>query len=300
MNIFFVITIVGSIASIIGLFLPADRPRTRVIHVVYGLAIVLLATTSIYYFQKTEKMSSVNKSVNLLLDNFTMEYTSEGFVNAVLVFLEVNKEVYPDAYNRAKRLYDDDSIISMTDKAFTLKGLLQGIKDVGPTRPTESIQNSSIVMQVVLSLFVLVMGFFLRDIYEWIKEVLKRRKPKLVVSFKCEHHRTYGTFPRNYEFRNHLALENLDEENLYYIKVYLIDAESGSEKELITKDRLKPDEKVDIKDSRVISYGDKGNDPNEAKKMLPRIFTLPSYRVEYENHDEQKYEIHKNISDGSI
>jgi len=51
MDFVIVLGIVGSIASIVGLFLPAQSTQQRTIHVIYGLGVFIVASSAVYYQQ---------------------------------------------------------------------------------------------------------------------------------------------------------------------------------------------------------------------------------------------------------
>ena len=292
MNINLVITIAGSIASIVGLFLRAPESKTnRVIQVIYGLSIAVFIGIAIINYQKPENVDNPINSVNVMLDDIDMKYTNEGFVNGALVFLEANDESFPDAYKRANEIYNDSTITSMVDKKYAIMGILQGIKDVAPNDSKHSFLPGTVVSKILISLFVVVIGFFLRDVYEWIKIYVKNKKPKLSLRHEAKINRVYGTNPRNYEFASRLSLQNIDEMNLYNIQIVLIDKDSSTVNEVALIDRLKPDESFVYKDSITLPYGEKGHEPEVVEKLLPRIFTNPTIKVKYENGDDQKYEI---------
>ena len=61
------ISIVGSIASIIGIFLPAQNRRARAIHVVYGIVITVLAAGVIWYKQETIALQRIERQASQLV-----------------------------------------------------------------------------------------------------------------------------------------------------------------------------------------------------------------------------------------
>lgn len=143
MDLFLVLSIVGSAASIVGLFLPASSLKQKLIHVIYGLAIAGLATTAVWYQQKLSRANDVSRQARELIEARRMEFTNEGFIQAALAFLEKNKDLYPDSYSRAQELcrlhkcfssaYSDEVRSSLShgyelsDAASALAGLLRGI-----------------------------------------------------------------------------------------------------------------------------------------------------------------------------
>jgi len=154
MDFVIVLGIVGSIASIVGLFLPAQSTQQRTIHVIYGLGVFIVASSAVYYQQQlssvNEKLSRVN-SVEIAAKTLVKEenqYTSLGFIQASLAFLEKNKDLYPDSYARAQEIckmsqclgsiegieWDSAKTLNykylIIDASYAMKGLLRGISEI--------------------------------------------------------------------------------------------------------------------------------------------------------------------------
>ena len=135
MNLWIIIGAIGSIASVVGLFLPTASKNQRLLHVVYGLAIAALASISVWHWQQHQRSMSVEKAASTLVGH-ARAYTSEGFIQAALAFLEKNKDLYPDSYVRATTLVeecrctgseDESSGTKAIDVSYALRGLLRGI-----------------------------------------------------------------------------------------------------------------------------------------------------------------------------
>jgi len=142
MEVIISIGVVGSVASIIGLFLPANRWQIRAMHVIYGLVIAILASLVISYQYKFNREHGIERAGYRLLQKEGM-MSHEGFINACLAFLEKYRNDFPDAYIRAQKICDlNESFISphrkvsgesfdhassITDVAYELSGLIEGI-----------------------------------------------------------------------------------------------------------------------------------------------------------------------------
>jgi hypothetical protein len=96
--------IVGSVASVIGLFLPLQSKNQRIIHALYQLAIIAFAIVAVWYWQANQRVHKVEQAATRLLNNSNFDFTSEGFIQAALAFLEKNKDLYPDSYTRAQEI----------------------------------------------------------------------------------------------------------------------------------------------------------------------------------------------------
>ncbi|MBL7980771.1 MAG: hypothetical protein JNL52_03075 [Flavobacteriales bacterium] len=135
MDTIIVLGVVGSVASIIGIFLPAKGWRHRVVHVVYGLAIAGLGVGIMDKSKELDRINDVERAAQKMIADFDMNYTYNGFIQASLAFLEKNRDLYPDSYARAKALCESHDCWSNNgaepvEIAYTMKGLLSGIATI--------------------------------------------------------------------------------------------------------------------------------------------------------------------------
>jgi hypothetical protein len=126
--------ILGSIASVVGLLLPASGVKQRFIHCVYGLAIIVLAYTTVSYQETIDRVASIERTATKMVMDHNGSYTNLGFVHASLAFLEKNRDLYPDTYARALKMcaqYKCDSpegdSVELVTLSFTMRGLLKGL-----------------------------------------------------------------------------------------------------------------------------------------------------------------------------
>lgn len=137
-----VIGIVGSIASIVALALPASTKSQRFIHAAYVLLIVAISTTAVSYKTELSRINSAEKSANALIKDRRMNFTDEGFNMAALSFLEKYKDLYPDSYSRASELCKNNGclknqhreganslshVYSQINVSSALEGMVKGI-----------------------------------------------------------------------------------------------------------------------------------------------------------------------------
>ncbi|MGE4299106.1 MAG: hypothetical protein AB7E47_13875 [Desulfovibrionaceae bacterium] len=134
MNFWIILGGVGAVASIAGVFLPAQSRHPKLIHIVYGIAVVAMTTVAVSYWQETQRVRSVERAASALIKNVSFDYSNAGFVQAALAFLEKNKDLYPDSYARAQKMADDckDSKdpFQIGSLASALKGLFKGISAI--------------------------------------------------------------------------------------------------------------------------------------------------------------------------
>jgi hypothetical protein len=160
------IGIVGSVASIVSLFLAKPDLKSRVIHAAYSLFIVIIAGSAVVYngsvLQRLEKANSETQQLQeklFIFQSRTLEakklldargYSStddtgknRGFILAGFSFLEKNRLLFPDMYELVKKMSDGAKITQfsgniatqeyydekhrMADAAEAMAGILRGI-----------------------------------------------------------------------------------------------------------------------------------------------------------------------------
>lgn len=137
------IAIVGAIASIIGLLLPAKGWKAKITHIIYGLVIVLLSIGYVNYDRKLDRINAVERSAKRLIEGRSHNFTNAGYIQAVLTLLEKYQDVHPDAYARAKEIcvahdcnmseYKKEGVEALRhswgliELAYQIDGILQGL-----------------------------------------------------------------------------------------------------------------------------------------------------------------------------
>jgi len=163
------IGILGSIASIVSLFLAKPDLKSRVLHAAYSLLVVIIACSAVIYnsaaLDKLQQAASENRRLEerlrivesrgreakKLLDSRGYGSTTDagknrGFILSGLAFLERNRDLFPEMYNLAKKMASDGVRITefagsigtqayfdeqkrMTDGAEAIASILRGISD---------------------------------------------------------------------------------------------------------------------------------------------------------------------------
>lgn len=72
-----------------------------------------------------KRIKNIHKSASQLVTKHNHDFTSDGFIQAALTFLEENKDIYPDAYIRATIIYETNK--DKINVSYALKGMLNGI-----------------------------------------------------------------------------------------------------------------------------------------------------------------------------
>lgn len=146
--------ILGSFASIISLFIPASR-WSQLIHAAYVAFIVGLVLTFVTYqksvneqLSELDRIKRIESQADALLKprDLSTSGNKAGYALAVLAFLEKNKKLYPDTYERAEALSKNagctkaerqsgndamDHFSRMQDVSAAMKVLLQGVSTLG-------------------------------------------------------------------------------------------------------------------------------------------------------------------------
>ncbi|MFA6282733.1 MAG: hypothetical protein WC633_01235 [Desulfurivibrionaceae bacterium] len=137
-----VIGIVGSVASIIALALPASSKSQRIIHAIYVLLIVGISSAAVSYKTELTRINSAERAAKALVTDRRMNFSDEGFNMAALSFLEKYQDLYPDSYKRASELCENNGCLtnqyaeganslnhaySQINVSSALEGMLKGI-----------------------------------------------------------------------------------------------------------------------------------------------------------------------------
>ncbi|RBN49474.1 hypothetical protein DR980_13615 [Flavobacterium psychrolimnae] len=93
---------------------------------------MILSAWIVYQNSKINKIERVSKSAHLLIEQKSMEFTSEGFTLAALSFLEQNKNDFPDSYERANKIFEtydksEERNSNSVSTASEMEGLIKGI-----------------------------------------------------------------------------------------------------------------------------------------------------------------------------
>jgi hypothetical protein len=129
-----VMTIVSGIVTLVAFSLALRASSTRFLHGFYILVIVLAVSYGEYEYLKNARMHDTIAAAKTLTTHWDMNYTEKGYVHAVLLFLETNKDLYPDVYARDTQEYNDikgkpDEDRKIIDLAYAFDGDVKKIAD---------------------------------------------------------------------------------------------------------------------------------------------------------------------------
>ncbi len=127
------LSIIASVASILGLIISIVKDQRLIIKIILTLSFISFSGTSIYIahiHNELDRKEAIEKSAHALINN-KVSTSYRGFVYASLTFLEVNKDLYPDTYKNAIKIAEDmessTSIYAEMDAASAMKDILYGI-----------------------------------------------------------------------------------------------------------------------------------------------------------------------------
>ncbi len=144
------------------------------------------------------------------------------------------------------------------------------------------------IYTIIYTLGIGLFGYFLRDIYNFIKKkFIKGDTPKTSLRYSYRHKSTSGTYPRNYSFNSKILFKNIDTEPIYDVKIYQIKAEETIL--LKSLDSLPPNQELILEDKIEIPFGDTGSQPKEAEKTLPVDFRTPNVHVKFQSKNGHKF-----------
>lgn len=137
MDIIVILGIVGSIASIGGVYLAAPNPRSRLIHAIYGFLFVVLAGYLVYYYQRDAEVAKLEIGIERLFQSTQYGQDERGFMLASLALLEKHKDRFPETYMAAKQLCVESGVtgdpkghLSVYDGSHAMSTLLKALAPV--------------------------------------------------------------------------------------------------------------------------------------------------------------------------
>lgn len=147
--------VLGAFASILSLWIAAPSWKSRFVHIAYSLFIVGLGVWFMSYQQgiertlsELEQIKRTERQAEFLTGNVDLSTAGnmQGYMQAVLAFLEKNQKLYPETYERAKLLcvnsgcadsgYGEGKnsmrhFYSMQEASSAMKILIKGVSQLG-------------------------------------------------------------------------------------------------------------------------------------------------------------------------
>ncbi|MBE0649428.1 MAG: hypothetical protein IH595_01175 [Bacteroidales bacterium] len=145
------------------------------------------------------------------------------------------------------------------------------------------------VITILTGLLILVVGFFLRDIYNYLKrKFIKSQKPKVALEYIVRASGAHSSNPRIYEFKSWLFVQNIDIEPIYNLKI--VQYSNNFSKEIFSKNHLSPNDKEEIRDVFEIPFeGEELSDYKSAIQSIPDDRKNPDFTLHFEDRNGHKY-----------
>lgn len=119
-----VLGIIGSVASVVGVLISAPGKKSKIIHVVYALALTSVAASAVFYYHRLseaqkeiEEINRIEREAQAILNSSdrSTEGSMAGFMLAGLAFLEKYKTRFPETYARAVKICESSGMYERTE-----------------------------------------------------------------------------------------------------------------------------------------------------------------------------------------
>lgn len=129
MNFILGITLASAICGIISFFTTPYVKSNKWLWFTIVFILTLATGFAVHYSSELERIKSIHRQANAICSHYHSSYNKE-FIQEVLAFLEENKDIYPDSYDRAIQIYVDmkSSIVQYDyEPAQELHGIIKAI-----------------------------------------------------------------------------------------------------------------------------------------------------------------------------
>lgn len=120
----------SSICSIFGFLLSLKGKGRPWLWAVILFILTSACGYSVHYNSELERIKDIHRQAAAIYEHYSPYGESKVFIQESLTFLEENKDRYPDAYERARKIYADTknpNYIFYSDAASELSGILKAI-----------------------------------------------------------------------------------------------------------------------------------------------------------------------------
>lgn len=130
----FIISVISNLVSIIGFIISIIKShywQTSCLCLIFIFMFTFMSVYVVNIENKINRIENIHRAAYELKSKQNTEFSSAGFVQAVLTFLETNKDLYPETYTRAleieKKMRNSESIYTNLDAASEISGIIYGI-----------------------------------------------------------------------------------------------------------------------------------------------------------------------------
>lgn len=129
----------GSVSSIIGFIISVVTSKETLKRKMIWFSLLIVMAGSIagtvYLNSELKRIKDIHNKAESVYEDYSRFGSSLEYVHEVLTFLEENKDSYPDAYERANRIYDEmkedmkdfGKVLVDSKAAEEMNGIIKGI-----------------------------------------------------------------------------------------------------------------------------------------------------------------------------
>ena len=124
------IGLLSSICSIIGLFISDKFKSNRWFYAIFIFILIIACGYIIQYNSELERIRNIHRQANAIYNHYNTYSFNKEFIQESLIFLEENRDRYPDAYKRATEIYLDMKKTEFqydSEPAMEMRGIIKGI-----------------------------------------------------------------------------------------------------------------------------------------------------------------------------
>lgn len=130
MGFYVLIGLLSSICSILSYFASERFKSNRLLYAAFVLITTLACGCAVNYNSELERIRNIHRQALSISEHHNTYSINKEFIQEVLIFLEENRDRYPEAYERAKQIYSDMKNSESqydSEPATELYGIIKGI-----------------------------------------------------------------------------------------------------------------------------------------------------------------------------
>lgn len=124
------IVLLASFCSILGYFIPSKFKSNRWFYAVSIFILTIACGYIVQYNSELERIKNIHRQANAIYEHYSSYGNNKEFIQETLIFLEENKDRYPDAYKRAMQIYSDMKSSEFqydSEPTAEMRGIIKGI-----------------------------------------------------------------------------------------------------------------------------------------------------------------------------
>ena len=133
MNYLVLIGLISAICSILSFFTSKLFKSHLWLWAVVVFILTFASGYAIHYNSELERIKNIHRQANVIYEHYHSYCNNKEYIQETLIFLEENKDRYPDAYKRAMQIYSDMKSSEFqydSEPAAEMRGMLKGISTI--------------------------------------------------------------------------------------------------------------------------------------------------------------------------